>query len=112
MLAGIGGGPNQGGFPLDSLASTTVIPVGVAIGWRRGFGNRGISVYATPSYVFFSGGTNNSGVVRGAIGLDVAVAKALGLTAGFEFGQTRTPREGGPTGTLFGFGVSYAIARR
>jgi hypothetical protein len=71
-----------------------------------------LSVYATPSYLFFAGGADNTGVVRAAIGLDVAVARAVGLTAGVEFGQTRTREEGGPTGALLGFGVSYAIGRR
>lgn len=113
VVAGIGGGPNDGRLPNDTLVSTTVIPVGLALGWRRALGGgRGFSVYATPSYLFFSGGTNNTGVARGAIGLDIAVAKAFGVTGGLEFGQTRTPEEGGPTGVLFGFGVSYAIGRR
>ena len=113
VLAGVGGGPNAGGSQNDSLASTTVIPVGLSVGWRHAFaGTHGLSVYATPSYLFFAGGADNTGVVRTAIGLDVAVARTVGLTAGLEFGQNRTRQEGGPTGALLGFGVSYAISRQ
>ena len=88
--------------------------MGVAFGWRHAVGaTRGISFYATPSYVFLTGGTNNNaGLVRTAVGVDVGVAKAIGLTAGVEFGQNRARVEGGPTGTLYGLGISYALGRR
>ena len=51
------GGPLVIGDSLvDSTMSTAQIPVGVGIGWRRAIGGaRGVSLYATPSYVFYTG---------------------------------------------------------
>jgi hypothetical protein len=113
-FAGVGATSTGTAASPDSVASTTVIPVGVALGWRRALGaTRGISVYATPSYLFLTGGTNNNaGLVRTAVGVDIGVAKAIGLTAGVEFGQNRARAEGGPTGTLYGLGISYALGHR
>jgi hypothetical protein len=114
-FAGIGGG--SAGKPkitfADSTASTTEIPVGAAVGWRHAIGaNHGLSVYATPSYVFFTGGTKTDGLVRVALGADVGITKAIGATLGVEFGGTRPRGFGGPSGSLFGLGLSYALGRR
>jgi hypothetical protein len=113
-FAGVGATATGNANSVDSVAATTAFPVGLAIGWRHALGDsRGISLYATPSYVFIPGSTtNNAGLFRAAIGVDVGVARALGLTGGVEFGQTRTRTEGGPTGTLFGVGISYALRHR
>jgi len=113
-FAGVGATSSGSANSPDSVASTTVIPVGVALGWRQTLGGtRGFSIYATPSYVFLTGGPDSStGLVRTAVGVDIGVAKAIGLTAGVEFGQSRTRTEGGPTGTVYGFGISYAVGRR
>jgi hypothetical protein len=97
----------------DSAASTSDVPVGVAVGWRRALGsNRGVSVYVSPSYVFLSGGRERGNLVRGAVGIDVAITPSFGLTAGIDFGQTRAHDIGGPSGALFGVGLAYAFARR
>ena len=112
-FVGAGGGARNSASSADSTASTTFIPVGLALGWRHAMGAaRGFSVYATPSYFFASGGSNNGGLVRTALGVDVGITKTLGATAGVEFGQNRTRSQGGPSGTLFGLGISYAGGRR
>jgi hypothetical protein len=112
-FAGVGGG--NGGtsaFP-DSISSTTEVPIGVGIGWRRAIGaNHGVSIYATPAYVLFSGGSKNGSLFRGSLGSDVGITPALGATVGVEFGGTRPRGYGGPSGTIFGLGVSYAFGRR
>lgn len=114
-FAGIGGG--SAGKPkiafADSVASTTEIPVGAAVGWRHAISaNHGLSVYATPSYVFFTGGSKTSGLVRIALGADVGITKAIGATLGVEFGGKRPRGFGGPSGSLFGLGLSYALGHR
>jgi len=112
-FAGVGATSSAAANSPDSVASTTVIPIGVAIGWRVAVGaTRGFSVYATPSYVFLTGGDSSTGLVRTAIGVDLGVARNIGITAGVEFGQSHTRTRGGPTGTLYGVGISYAVGRR
>ncbi|HEY4217529.1 MAG TPA: hypothetical protein VGM67_10355 [Gemmatimonadaceae bacterium] len=114
-FAGIGGG--SAAKPkiifVDSVASTAEIPVGAAVGWRHAIGgNHGISVYATPSYVFFTGGTKTDGLVRVGVGADVGITKAIGATLGAEFGGNRPRGFGGPSGALYGIGLSYALGHR
>jgi hypothetical protein len=109
-FAGVGGGktPNA-----DSTASNTQVPVGVAVGWRHALGaSHGVSVYATPAYVFLTGGTKSGGVVRSGVGVDLGITRSIGATVGAEFGGTRAKGQGGPTGTLYGVGVSYAFGKR
>jgi hypothetical protein len=111
-FAGLGGS-SGGTKTTDSTASTTQIPLGAAIGWRRGIGsNHGISVYADPSYVLYSGGSKSGGLFRAAIGADVGVTSSLGATVGVDFGGTRARGFGGPSGTQYGLGVSYAFGKR
>jgi hypothetical protein len=112
-FAGIGGGSGGSSTSTDSVASTTEIPIGASIGWRKAFGgNHGVSIYGVPAYVLYSGGSKNDGIFRGSIGADAGITRALGLTLGVEFGATRPRGFGGPTGTLFGAGVSYALGHR
>jgi hypothetical protein len=97
----------------DSAASTGEVPVGAAVAWRRTLGaTRGVSVYASPSYVFLSGGRERGNLVRGAVGVDFGITPSFGLTAGIDFGQTRAHDLGGPSGVLFGVGLAYAFGRR
>lgn len=97
----------------DSARSTARIVAGLGVGWRRAFGTaRGLSVYATPSYIYCAGGTDPGGLVRAAIGVDAGVSQTFGVTAGFEFGGTRERAIGGPSSVLYGLGVSYAFGRR
>ena len=110
VFAGVGGGQSATG---DTVSSNTQIPVGAAIGWRHAIGaTRGFSLYATPSYVYVTGGSQSGGVARVGIGVDLGITKSFGATAGAEFGATRASGLGGPTGTLYGIGVSYAFGRR
>jgi hypothetical protein len=124
-FAGIGGGPSRvtaadtiftPGGPqvtgIDSVTSTVQIPLGVSVGWRHAIGaTHGVSIYASPSYTFFSGGNGGSGgLIRGAIGADFGITSKLGATVGFEFGATREQGFGGPTGSSFGLGLSYAFS--
>jgi hypothetical protein len=112
-FAGVGAGASVSASPADSLASTTIFPIGAAIGWRHALGaTAGFSVYATPSYIFFTGESSQTGLVRASLGVDVGLTKAIGITVGTEFGQGRPRAEGGPSGTLFGLGLSYALGRR
>ena len=114
-FAGIGGGSathKTNGF-VDSVASNAEIPVGAAVGWRHAIGaTHGLSVYATPSYVFFTGGKKTDGLVRVGIGADIGITKAIGATVGADFGGTRPRGFGGPSGALFGVGLSYALGHR
>lgn len=113
VFAGAGGNVGGKSTAADSAASTSEVPLGAALGWRRSLGsNHGISVYASPSYVLFSGGDKSGGLVRGAAAADVGITPSLGLTAGIDFGQTRGRAIGGPSGTLYGVGIAYAFGRR
>jgi hypothetical protein len=97
----------------DTLSSTTEVPIGLSLGWRRFFGgSQGFSIYATPNYVFYSGGTANGNLMRVGIGSDIAITPAIGVTVGVDLGGTREATLGGPSGVLYGVGVSYAFKRR
>ena len=107
------GGTSGGTTAGDSVHSKSEVPVGASIGWRRALGaTHGLSIYASPSYLFLSGGTKSGGLVRGAAGVDVGLSKSLGLTAGADFGQTRSKALGGPSGAIFGVGLAYAFGHR
>ena len=111
VFAGAGG--TSGTTAADSTHSKSEVPVGASIGWRRALGaTRGLSIYASPSYLFLSGGAKSGGLVRGAAGVDVGLSKSLGLTAGADFGQTRSKALGGPNGAVFGVGLAYAFGHR
>lgn len=111
-FAGIGGGPTSS-TAADSGANTTQIPLGIAVGWRKGLGaTHGVSVYADPAYELFSGGSKSGGLFRVGLGADVGITTSLGATLGAEFGGTRARGVGGPSGVLYGVGVSYAFGKR
>jgi hypothetical protein len=50
--------------------------------------------------------------MRVGIGSDIGISPALGVTLGVDFGGTRRATLGGPSGVLYGLGVSYAFRRR
>ena len=111
-FAGFGGG-NTSRSGADSAASSTQIPIGAALGWRKAFGGaHGVSVYADPAYVLYSGGSKSGGLFRVGLGADFGISSALGATVGAELGATRARGLGGPSGVLYGAGVSYAFGRR
>lgn len=112
-FAGVGGGSGSRSDAADSVVSTTQVPLGLALGWRRAIGSaHGISLYTSPSYVLHSGGSKSGGLVRVGLGADVGLTNSMGVTVGTELGQTRPRGVGGPSGVLFGLGVSYAFGRR
>jgi hypothetical protein len=112
-LGDLGGAVFVGaGGATRSRVSTLSVPAGVAIGWRRAFGARGISVYAAPFYGWTrvsDGGSASAGLFRVSAGVDVTVMPKLGVTLGVESGATAKDGDPGPTGTVFGAGVSYAF---
>ena len=117
-FAGLGGGnakrlkPDTTSTDTTTSTQVTQIPIGAAVGWRMGIGaTRGFSVYASPSYVLLSGGGGTGGVLRTAVGADFGITPSIGITGGIEFGQTRSTGVG-PSGTLYGLGVSYVFGRR
>jgi hypothetical protein len=122
-FAGIGGGPagkrqvvidTTTGDKVtvdDTLSSTMQVPLGAAIGYRRAFGSHGLSVYATPAWVIYSGGAKTGGLFRAAVGVDFGITRSFGATAGIDFGGTRSNEVGGPSSTQYGIGVSYAFGR-
>lgn len=111
-FAGIGGG-NTSSTAVDSAANKTEIPLGVAVGWRKAFGGtHGLSLYADPAYVLYSGGSKSGGLFRAGLGADFGITSSLGATVGVELGATRPRGVGGPSGVLYGAGVSYAFGKR
>jgi hypothetical protein len=95
------------------------LPVGVAAGYRRALGaTRAISVYGSSFYDWTrvtsdveDVETVSKGLIRFSAGLDVAVTPRFGLTVGYEAGATADDGEPGPTGSVFGIGLSYAFRR-
>ena len=109
-FVGIGGGAAKAG---DTTASKTVIPGGVAIGYRQAIGTagRGFSVYVDPNYQYHSGLAGNKGYFRVAGGIDIGVSARFGLTVGFESGANAKAGEPGPTAGLYGVGLSMKLGR-
>jgi hypothetical protein len=108
-FAGIGGLSANG-------ATTLRVPVGASVGYRRELrGGRGVSGYVAPFYswsrVKADGVTSSAGLFRISFGVDVAILPSLGATVGYETGSTAGAGEPGPTGGLFGIGLSYALRR-
>jgi hypothetical protein len=103
------------GGTIDTSVTKALIPIGATVGYRRAIGDtRGISIYASPVYeaVNRGGGASNASVFRGAVGLDVGITSAIGLTLGAEFGGHQSDGSGKPSGTAFGGAISYAIGAR
>lgn len=112
-FAGLGGGSGGGSTTADSAASSTQIPIGAAIGWRRAIGaSHGLSLFASPAFVFHTGGAKSGGLFRVGLGADFGITSSLGATAGFDFGGSRARAVGGPSGVLYGVGVSYVFGHR
>lgn len=115
-FAGVGGAndvkrSNDAVITDTTGAMGTRIPVGLSVGWRHAIGSRGFSVYATPAYVWLTGGGQSTGLIRTGLGADVGVTSSIGVTGGVEFGQTRATARG-LAGTVYGLGVSYVFGRR
>jgi hypothetical protein len=112
---GIGAFAGVGGSSQDEV-SLLHVPAGASVSWRMRLGERrGISLYAAPFYSWtrlsFDDESENKGLVRASFGVDVAVVPSLGITVGYEMGQTAEADEPGATGGTFGIGISYALRR-
>lgn len=109
-FVGVGGGS---GSTADSLRATSIVPAGLAIGYRRavGAGGRGFSVYADPHYQLQSGPKNRKGFVRVGAGIDAGITSRIGITVGLESGANAATGSVGPHGTLFGVGASMKLGR-
>ena len=123
---GIGAFAGVGAVSRDRVTEVRV-PVGASLGWRRPIGEtRAISVYLAPFYSyadrrFDRGGldctvvgacldeTERFGAFRVSAGLEVALARSIGVTVGSEDGMRAEGTEPGPTSGIFGVGVSYAF---
>ena len=110
-----GYGAISGGGDMDSTVTKALIPVGATASFRRAIGtSRGFSVYGSPIFesVTRGGGASNASVFRGAVGVDLGITSAIGLTLGLELGGKQPVESGKPTGTAFGAALSYALGAR
>jgi hypothetical protein len=109
-FVGIGGGAVKSG---DTTGSKTVLPAGVAVGYRQAIGTsgRGISAYLDPNYQFHTGTSGNKGYFRVGGGLDLGVSPRFGVTLGFESGANAKAVAVGPASGLYGVGVSMKLGR-
>ncbi|HEY0970159.1 MAG TPA: hypothetical protein VGE02_04170 [Gemmatimonadales bacterium] len=113
-----------GGYARFEGTGSVQIPIGVGLGWRRRMGEtRAISAFVTPFFNWVrSTGTlpeppapgvevrRDANLFRTSVGVEGLVTTRLGVTVGYEFGATA--EEGvrpGPTGGIFGAGVSYVF---
>lgn len=88
------------------------VPGGVSVAYRTAIGEtRGISFYAAPFFRLSRVDPGTEPVsetrFRTSVGVDVALARSIGVTLGYEFGQNAGPGEVGPDGGIVGVGVSY-----
>jgi hypothetical protein len=118
---GIGGFAGLGGAQGPRVGSGRVglgqVPFGASVGYRRAIGaTRGFSVYAAPFAGYyrndFGDETESAWLFRFSVGSDFALTRAIGLTAGLEAGGGGEDVEPGPSGLIWGLGVSYAFGRR
>ena len=109
-FVGAGGGATKAG---DTTSSKGIVPAGLAIGYRQAIGTagRGISAYVDPNYQFHSGSSTKKGYFRVGGGIDVGISPRFGVTVGFESGANAKAGEVGPSGTLYGVGVSMKLGR-
>lgn len=109
-FVGAGGGATKAG---DTSSSKGIIPAGLAIGYRQAIGTagRGFSAYVDPNYQFHSGSSTKKGYFRVGGGVDVGISARFGVTVGFESGANAAAGEVGPSGSLYGLGVSMKLGR-
>lgn len=94
------------------------IPVGVGIGYRMPLGDtRALSVFATPFYSWsratgeaadaLDEDARSGSLFRASVGAEALVSNRIGVTLGYEFGSNAGDGRPGPSGGIFGAGVSY-----
>lgn len=99
-----------------SGSTVYMLPIGVAVGYRRTLGaTRAFSVYGAPFYAFnrqrVEGVSTSASAFRASVGADVALLPWLGATVGYEFGANAKDTEPGPRSEVFGIGLSVALRR-
>lgn len=97
-------------------ATETRIPLGASVGYRGTLGeHRAISAYVAPfldvSRFKRDSVSMSKSLFRVSLGVDLAIARQLGLTIGYEWGARAPEGSPGPAGGLFGVGLSYALRR-
>lgn len=110
-----GYGAITGGGAMDSSVAKALIPVGATASFRRAIGSsRGFSIYGSPIFesVTRGGAGSRASVFRGAVGLDLGITSAIGLTLGLEVGGKQPETSGKPSGTAFGAALSYALGAK
>jgi hypothetical protein len=109
-FVGIGGGGAKTG---ETTVSKSIIPAGIAVGYRRAVGTagRGFSGYLSPNYQYHSGTAGKKGYFRVGGGVDVGISARFGLTVGFESGAKADVGKVGPAGGLYGVGLSMKLGR-
>ena len=105
-----------GGVSVEDI-STTQVPLGAAVGWRRRLGtSRGVSIYAAPlvSYNRASGGGDSESEWRFqySVGADLALTRKLGLTLGVGSASLPGQFRLDDTDTIFGAGIAWAFGAR
>jgi hypothetical protein len=104
---GLGGFVGAGVFNSPETRASNV-PFGVSVGYRRPLGSsRGFSAFASPYYSIGRVtpkdlASVNTNAFRVSGGVDVALARSIGLTVGVDAGKS----------TIFGVGMTYALGRR
>ena len=117
-FAGVGGAfEPDATFGTDVGGTYTQVPVGVGLGYRKAFSFiRGVSIYGTPFYSYnrltVGDSSASAGLFRVSVGADVGITNRIGVTAGAEFGGSADAGDPGPTGAVYGVGVSFALGRR
>ncbi len=115
MAAFVGVGGTSGARATDSIGNIQLVPVGVSVAFRSATVMHGLSAYASPIYEHYSGGAvgaRGGDLFRTALGVDLGLTDMFGVSLGAELGSSAPSRSGGPRGTLFGFGASYALHRQ
>ncbi len=114
VAAFVGLGGTSGAKAADSVRNVQLIPLGATVGFRSATMLHGLSAYVSPIYEHYSGGqvgVPGGNLFRTALGVDVGLTNAIGLTVGAELGQSASVASHGPRGTSFGVGFSYAMTR-
>jgi hypothetical protein len=112
-FVGVGGAPRTHSGSVVTNPATLSVPAGVTVSYQRPMGaSRGISLYASPMYRWLrleDVDASTSGSFRASFGVDFALTRSLGVTAGGEVGGGSSV---GGTGGVFGAAVTFVLGRR